>query len=76
MEAEYRNITVKRGPTHEYLGMLLEYGGDGKVLVSMQKYTEKLLEVYGVSTVADDPAPSSLFDIDPEGVILESKKRE
>jgi histone deacetylase 1/2 len=79
IEAEYKTISVKRGDTHEYLGMLMEFrlsGKPGKVRVTMQKYTVELLDELRVSTTADDPAASTLFDIDQNAKPLEPTQRE
>ena len=80
LQKEYRHITVKEGGTHEYLGMLFEYltpgVPGGRVRVTMEKYTRDILEEAGVHTTADDPAASSLFDIDAESPVLASHDRE
>ena len=39
-----RPLTIKRGKTHEYLGMLLYYRTTGKVKINMTKYAEKILQ--------------------------------
>ena len=80
LQKEYRNITVKEGGTHEYLGMLFEYltpgVPGGRVRVTMEKYTKDVLEEAGVRTTADDPAASSLFDINGSSPVISSQDKE
>jgi len=80
LQQEYRHITVREGGTHEYLGMLFEYltpgVPGGRVRVTMEKYTKDVLEEAGVRTTADDPAASSLFDIDGSSPVITSQCRE
>jgi len=48
----------------------------GRVRVTMEKYTKDVLEEAGVRTTADDPAASSLFDIDGSSPVITSQCRE
>ena len=36
-------ITITRGKVHDYLGMTLDYSKDGKVMIKMLDYVEKML---------------------------------
>ena len=79
IQTEYKTISVKRGDTHEYLGMLMEFRPDGKrgkVRVTMEKYTTELLDELRVYTTADDPVSSTLFEIRGDSRPLEATQRE
>jgi len=73
-------ITVSRGEKHDYLGMQLDYSQPGKVVVSMYKYIEDMLNELPpeMSGHAMTPAPENLFDVRPDGdrVLLSSELTE
>ena len=76
LQKEYHNITVKEGGTHEYLKAIrvphTRVPG-GRVLVTMEKYTNDILEEAGVRTTGDDPAANSLFDITGSSPVISSQ---
>ena len=39
-------LALDRGKKHEYLGMLLDYTIDGKVVIDMREYIKKYLKNY------------------------------
>jgi hypothetical protein len=59
-------LTVTRGDIHEYLGMTIDYGTDGKVIIRMDDYVENMLEELpeDMSGVAVTPAAAHLFKVD------------
>ena len=62
----HRDIKVKRGKQHDYLGMDISYEKKGKVHTSMKHYIEKITESFpeeiGLSMAAT-PAADHLFQI-------------
>jgi hypothetical protein len=61
-------LTVKRGKTHDYLGMDLDWSVGGKVTISMIKYVYKILEdfIEVISRTAATPARDNLFQVRAE----------
>jgi hypothetical protein len=59
-------LTVTRGDIHEYLGMTIDYGTEGKVIIRMDDYVENMLEDVpdDMSGVATTPAAARLFKVD------------
>ena len=60
-------LTVTRGKVHNYLGMIIDYSVDGKVIIRMDKYVEEVIaetpeELLKLS--ATTPATNHLFEID------------
>ena len=43
----YHDITVKRGNTHDYLGMRFDFTKPGEVFVSMSKFTQEIVAESG-----------------------------
>jgi hypothetical protein len=58
-------ITVTRGKVHEYLGMTLDYSKDGKVMIKMLDYVEKMLTDLDkeMDGLAETPAADHLFTV-------------
>ena len=56
-------LTVNRGTKHDYLGMTLDFGEEGKVKIMMHDYVKKLVEVAPKSMdgIAATPAEEDLF---------------
>ena len=63
-----KKLTVKRGKTHDYLGMDLDWSVGGKVTISMIKYVYKILEdfIEVISRKAATPARANLFQVQAE----------
>ena len=65
---EVQEITVKKGKKHDYLGMDVDLTQDGKVIISMIKYIEDMLnelpkDMQGISRT---PAANHLFNVNNE----------
>ena len=58
----YREIKVKRGKVHNYLGMKFTFGKD-EVLITMEDYIKSIIEWWGTTQIASTPASSDLFII-------------
>jgi hypothetical protein len=65
-------LTVTRGDIHEYLGMTIDYGTDGKVKIRMDDYVENMLEGLpeDMDGKASTPAAEHLFKVDDKAVKL------
>ncbi|EJK61698.1 hypothetical protein THAOC_17766, partial [Thalassiosira oceanica] len=63
LERTYGKLQVKIGDELEYLGMDLKFG-DGKVQLSMEKFTRDTIEEFPepTETTAEDPAGPNLFE--------------
>ena len=61
----YREITIKRGWEHNYLGMVLNYLEKGKLKVTMKDYTKKILDSFteDIGQAAMMPASDYLFQV-------------
>ena len=66
------NITVSRGPVHDYLGMDLDYSECGNVKISMIKYLEKIFASFPevIKSIRDTPAADHLFQVRDDDVKL------
>ena len=71
-------LTINRGKKHEYLGMLLDYTTDGKVIIDMREYIKKILEELPHSFRGSSitPAANHLFDINVDCDKLEKEDAE
>ena len=58
-------LAVTRGDLHDYLGMTIDYGTDGKVIIRMDDYVENMLEELpeDMGGVAATPAGEHLFKV-------------
>ena len=72
----YKDITVERGKTHNYLGMRFEFSKPGEVFVSMPKFTKEIAAENGMQGTADTPASADLFNIDESSPALNNVDRE
>ena len=67
LKAEYGKVgemTVRRGPVHEYLGMTLDFSQPGKFILDMEKYLEQSVLVdlpEDMNGTATSPAAEHLF---------------
>jgi hypothetical protein len=59
-------LTVTRGDLHDYLGMTIDYGTEGKVKIRMDDYVDNLLEGLpeDMNGKASTPAAEHLFKVD------------
>ena len=70
IKAKFLTITVKDGPRQSYLGMNFDFSMKGEVSVTMEGYTDDVLEYAKTSGVALTPAGNSLFDIESSTIPL------
>jgi len=68
-------LTVTRGDLHEYLGMMLDFSMDGKVVVRMDDYIEKVLDEApeAMDGEAATPAAEHLFHVNDEAEKLDAE---
>ena len=62
-----RKMSVEHGPIVKYLGMLIEFSEDGRVIFLMIDYLEDVLSIcinYNMTGTAVWPAHDALFKID------------
>ena len=69
-------LTVHRGSVHDYLGMTLDFSSEGKVIVTMIDYIERLLDESPpeFSGEAATPAGKHLFDTEENATKLEEER--
>jgi hypothetical protein len=60
---KYKDVSIKKGPHHAYLGMLFDYSAEGEVKVSMPSFVSDMLEDYAVHGTAATPAEVGLFTV-------------
>ena len=65
LESIYGQLDASRGDKHQYLGMDLDYSETGKVKISMEQFTRKVIMEFPepLSTTAESPAGETLFTI-------------
>ena len=66
----YKDVAVRRGTVHPYLGMTFDFAKEGKVQVSMDGYVTDLLEHFEVRGKAKTPATADLFTVNDEAMKL------
>lgn len=64
LEAIYKNLSVKTGPTFDYLGMEIDFSKPGVVTVGSRKLLAAIVEKFPEVPVAKSPAAEHLFDKD------------
>ena len=76
IEAKFGKMTVTRGQHHVFLGMDITFIGDGNLNIGMSKYIQEAIEEFGddVSRPAVTPATRTVFDVDPDSVLLSKDK--
>ena len=72
LKARFGTVTTHHGTQHNYLGALFDFSEEGKVHISMPHLTEQLIEDSGVTTKADTPAATTLFDIDQSSPLVDA----
>ncbi len=62
---KYTGLTIHRGKTHNYLGMILDYSTPGVLKVSMEKYTKAIIDdsPEPITVLAATPAANHLFKV-------------
>ena len=75
---EIGTIKVNDGPRHEFVGMILDYSQDGKLIVDMQDYVQKVFEEfnYDLGKPAKTPAADHLFKINKQSGKLNKEMKE
>ena len=64
LKAEYGQVgemTVRRGKVHDYLGMKLNFSSQGKFVIDMEQYLDKILK--DLPDEATTPATDHLFKV-------------
>ena len=66
IEKQHGKMTITRGKKHVFVGMDIEFIGDGKVKIMLQDYIKECIDASGmdVSEGAKTPATKNLFEID------------
>ena len=69
-------VTATRGKEHDYLAMILRYTKDGKVIVDMTRYVEKMVEDFPdkLKEGAKLPWTERLFKVDENSPILDEER--
>eukprot|EP00980_Cylindrotheca_fusiformis_P011531 scaffold2712_cov143-Cylindrotheca_fusiformis.AAC.5 len=78
IEKPYGKMTVTRGNKHTYIGMDIEFPGNGEVKILMMDYIREAIEAFPEDCTrrAVTPATNSLFKINPDATKLPEEKRE
>jgi hypothetical protein len=67
----YKNISVNKGTTVQYLGMLFDYTIADEVTVRMDAgYLQELMDEWDIVQSSPTPAAANLFDIDTSSKLL------
>jgi histone deacetylase 1/2 len=72
----YKEVSVRKGKTHPYLGMMFDFAKQGKVKVTMDGYVTDLLDHFEVRGKAKTPAIADLFTVNEEATKLNQKDKE
>ena len=77
MYGKYEAVEPTRGKKHDYLGMIIDFTEQGKVIIDMVKYVEPMVEDFPVkiSKASKTPAAENLLDIGT-GKLLDKGKSE
>jgi hypothetical protein len=76
LEKEYKEVKVKKGKVHSYLGMTLDFSEPGVARITMEGYIQDILRLYEVSGLASTPATDKLFVVNPDSPLLEKSLRD
>mmetsp|Transcript_17140 Transcript_17140/g.24232 ORF Transcript_17140/g.24232 Transcript_17140/m.24232 type:complete len:86 (+) Transcript_17140:4085-4342(+) len=70
-------MTVVRGNKHTFLGMDVEFKGNGTIGITSKKYLEECIESFGEEMIRKVPTPSKddFFEIDTESADLDEEKK-
>jgi hypothetical protein len=72
----YKEVKVKRGAVHSYLGMTFDFTTPGQVKVSQEGYVQDLMQAYSVTGRAQSPAGENLFAVNDEATKLSKSDAE
>jgi hypothetical protein len=77
IEERYGKMTITRGNKHNYIGMDIEFTGDGEVQILMKDYIVEALEMFPEDCTGHvtTPAANLLFTVDPSATRLSEEKR-
>jgi hypothetical protein len=77
IEERYGKMTVTRGKKHTYIGMDIEFTGNGEVQILMKDYILEALEMFPEDCTgkAVTPARNHLFKVDPTMTKLSEERR-
>jgi hypothetical protein len=77
IEERYGKMTITRGDKHNYIGMDIEFTGNGEVQILMKDYIEEALEMFPEDCTGHvtTPAANLLFTVDPSATRLSEAKR-
>jgi hypothetical protein len=70
LKDEFKELTVRRGKQHDYLGMSFEFEPDESVKVSMDGYVKDIITEYEVTGTSKTPAAATLYEIDENSPAL------
>jgi hypothetical protein len=73
---KYKEVSVRTGSVHSYLGQTFDFSVEGSVSVSMEGYIYDFLELVKITGVMATPARNDLFEIDSESPPLTGAQKE
>jgi hypothetical protein len=77
LEASFPNLSVSRGRKLNYLGMVFDFSGKGKVKITMDNFLSDLLKgVEHIPGVSTTPATTSLFSVGESEALASDRKEE
>ena len=71
----FKDVKVKRGLRHNYLGMLFDFTEPGYVSVCMTAYIERMLEDFEIEGKVSTPAARCLFEVNGDCMKLNNDDR-
>jgi hypothetical protein len=77
IEERYGKMTVTRGNKHTYIGMDIEFMGNGEVQILMKDYIQEAIDMFpeDCTGVVSTPAANHLFKVNPTGTRLSEDRR-
>ena len=70
----YKDVTVKRGSVHSYVGITFDFTAKGRVKLTMDGYVRDTLRLYEVQGKAATPAGENLYKIDTNSLALDADR--
>jgi hypothetical protein len=76
VEKKFGKLAGSKGKKHTFLGMDIEFIGNGKLTIATPQHIEEAIEKFGedLSTDAVNPAKSKLFTVSTDSVLLSEPK--
>jgi hypothetical protein len=69
------DITIRRGRTHNYLGMLMDFSQSGVVHITIEKMIHSIISDWEIGkTTRNSPARSQLFEVNEESLALDMER--